>query len=153
MKNLTVIAEGIALEAHDGQLYGTRNYVDAHVEPVADLIARLGYGEQYQLTGWLHDVLEDSDFTTADLLERSIPQNVVDAVELLTRKSDQNHKVYLNRIAMNGLAVVGKFADSSINFSNTVLNTHEADEVKVREMLAKYAGNLAFLFPLLPSPE
>lgn len=152
MNELLTLSENIAREAHAGQMYDVRDYVDAHVAPVAGLIAMMGYGEDYQMVGWLHDVPEDSNISVEELKKRGIPNPVADAVELL-RKKGESHEVYLGQIATNSLAIVGKYADSSINLANTILNATEIDPLKRKRWFNTYSGNTAFLFPLLPTIE
>src|SRR3990167_6717875 len=115
MSELLELSERIARDAHTGQLYDVRDYVDAHVAKVAGMIARLGYGEEYQATGWLHDVPEDSNISIDELLQRGVPLKVTRAVELLTKRGDL-HEKYLRLIATDDLAIVAKYADSSLNF-------------------------------------
>jgi (p)ppGpp synthase/HD superfamily hydrolase len=151
MKQLEV-AQAIAREAHEGQTYGDgHDYIEAHVEPIATMIAKLGYDESFQATGWLHDVVEDSDMTAEILLHRGIEPAVVDAVSLLTKRPGVPHGLYLTRISHNRLAAVAKFADSSHNYANTLLVPYGNQE-KYRERVATYVGNIVFLREFLPMP-
>lgn len=152
MHSLLELSETIAREAHAGQLYGTRDYVDAHVAPIAHLITKMGYSEDFQAVGWLHDVPEDSSITIYDLLERGVPDSIVTPVDLLTKKGEA-HEVYLGRIATNPLAVVGKYADSSINLASTISNAAHIDTPRFRRWINTYTANLAFLLPLLPPTD
>ena len=153
MSNLITTVESIAREAHAGQLYGDRDYVEAHVVPVVGTIARLGYDEEYQATGWLHDVLEDNkQFTSEVLICRGVPLRVVTAAELLTKRGEP-HEVYLGKIATDELATVAKYADSSVNLANTVLRASEIDDARFRRWMTTYSGNIAYLLPRLPYIE
>lgn len=152
MRETLEIARSIAVTAHQGQLYGDgSDYIEGHVRPIAELIAKMGYGEDFQATGWLHDVIEDSDTTAQDLATEGIPLHIVSAVELLTKKPNQNSQLYLDGIAKNNLAIVAKFADSSINYANTVRRPAEIDEERFNRWTEKYAGNIAFLLPKMPA--
>lgn len=152
MNNLLKRAETIARTAHGGQLYGSRDYMEAHILPVTDIIRRLGYGEKAQATGLLHDTIEDSEITAEDLIAQDIPTDVVYAIELLSKKDGQDHASYLAKIVTNRYATVGKFADSSANFSSTMLLSPDLDPKYVRDWGIEYAGNLAFLLSHLPEP-
>ena len=153
MSNLLTTVESIAREAHAGQLYGDRDYIEAHVAPVVGIIARLGYGEDYQAVGWLHDVLEDNkQFTSEVLIQRDVPLRVVTATELLT-KCGEPHEVYLGKISTNNLATVAKYADSSVNLANTVMRASEIGSARFRRGIATYSGNIAYLLPKLPTVE
>lgn len=150
MTNVLAIAETVARNAHVGQLYGSRNYVSAHIVPVVSAIRRLGYGETCQATGWLHDTLEDTKIT-AELLSRyGLPEQVVSAVQALTIDARENRRVYLQRLLSNPIAIVVKFADSSVNLANTVLNSPNMSEADFRRLVHKYTANIAVLQPRLP---
>lgn len=145
-------SESIAREAHAGQLYGDRDYIEAHVAPVVGMIARLGYGDEYQATGWLHDVFEDSGITPEDALQRGIPRRIVTAAELLTKDETDSHETYLDNIATDSLAVVVKFADSSLNYVSSVLYPENFTPETFQRYVTKYAHNIAYLNHLLPKP-
>jgi (p)ppGpp synthase/HD superfamily hydrolase len=153
MSNFLERAEQIAREAHMGQFYGDRDYVEAHILPVTTIIRRLGYGTKFQAAGWLHDTIEDTDITADQLINEGIPTDVVYAVELLSKKEGENHSDYLAKIITSRYATVGKFADSSANFSSTMLLSPTLEDKHVREWGLEYADNLAFLLPHLPDPS
>jgi (p)ppGpp synthase/HD superfamily hydrolase len=73
-------ARELAYRAHAGQLYGARPYRD-HLEEVAALLAP--YGETAVTVGYLHDVLEDTAVTAAEL-EHLFGAFVTRCVRLLT---------------------------------------------------------------------
>lgn len=153
MSDFLNTVESTAREAHAGQLYDVRDYIEAHVAPVVGVIAQLGYGEDYQAVGWLHDVLEDNEqFTSEVLIQRGVPLRVVTAAELLT-KCGEPHEVYLGKIATNKLATVAKYADSSVNLANTVIRASEIDNIRFKRWMATYSGNIAYLLPKLPPVE
>lgn len=153
MSDFLKIAEEIAREAHKDQRYGEKSYVDGHLLPVTSIIDRLQYGRKYQATGWLHDTVEDTNITLNQLISEGIPEDVVYAVGLLTKKEDVNHTEYLAKIITNRYATVGKFADSSANFSTTMLLTPKSGEDGYRMARAfRYVRNLAYLEPHLPDP-
>ena len=69
-----LVGEALALasEAHAGQVRngsGGRPYIE-HPIAVADLLERHGFGEELLAAALLHDVVEDSDTTVAELRER-----------------------------------------------------------------------------------
>ncbi|MEH3155417.1 MAG: hypothetical protein PGN29_08720 [Gordonia paraffinivorans] len=63
----------------------------------------------------LHDVIEDSEFTAADLLERGIPQPVIDVVHKVTRRDDQSPDDYYAEISQDPDATAVKLADLGEN--------------------------------------
>jgi predicted HD phosphohydrolase len=143
-------AEAIARQAHQGQKYGARDYVEAHVSQVAAITARLGYGDLYVAAAWLHDVLEDTDTSRHDLEDAGIPENVLAAVDALTKRDGENHTGYLARVVGNPIAVAVKYADSAANFGSTVLLSPYLGVEEFRDWSRRYAANLAHLLPLLP---
>jgi (p)ppGpp synthase/HD superfamily hydrolase len=145
------IAQSIAIEAHAGQRYDQRDYIEAHVAPIAGMVARMGYDKDYQSAAWLHDVVEDSPFTNQDLTDRGVPLHVVHAVDLLTKRPGVPHEQYMAAIASDPLATVVKFADSSLNYANTIFYGDPVT-ARFRKRVATYSGNIAFLQPLLPPP-
>ena len=67
---------------------------------------------------FLHDVLEDTDSTKEDLEAGGIPQEVIEAVEALTRdKGNETHVQYIERVADNEIARKVKVADLNDNLA------------------------------------
>lgn len=73
-------------------------------------------------TAVLHDVVEDTDWSTDDLHNRGVDPLVCEAVEVLTRRSGETYMGHIDRIrAEPGLAGdtarVVKVADLKVNFA------------------------------------
>ena len=105
-----LLAEDIAREAHAGQIEeSTGDSYIKHVERVVDLVE----GEDAKTVAWLHDVIEGSGTTAAELIARGMPPRIVHAVELLTRQSSQPYVAYIEEIRASGdlLAIAVKLAD------------------------------------------
>ena len=64
---------------------------------------------------WLHDVVEDSDITAKDLLAAGMLPEIVEVVELLTRRDDVPDAEYYERIRQNPIARAVKLADIADN--------------------------------------
>ena len=88
----------IALEAHEGQKDLDGNPVILH--PMA--VALAGRNRQEQIAGLLHDVVEDTDFTFDDLLQRGVDESIVDTLRLLTHSKDMTYEEYVKRIVTSG---------------------------------------------------
>ena len=93
---------------------------------------------EYIATGWLHDVVEDCNVTEENLINSFLQFaqedknktretlfvntskwfNVIDAVELLSKKEGQNYISYLKGIKDNQLAKLVKLADLKHNMSD-----------------------------------
>src|SRR4051812_16247682 len=100
--NLVSRAAELARIAHAGQFRrdGVTPYI-RHPEAVASRVAGDPIAEA---VAWLHDVLEDTDFTVEDLRERRMPAEVIAGVILLTKKGDLGYERYLSRIKADPLA-------------------------------------------------
>lgn len=104
-------ADDIARRAHLGQVDKLGRPYIAHPRRVA---GRVGTAEA-KAAALLHDVIEDSPITAADLLAEGIPQSVVDCVILLTRRDDVPEADYYRAIDVHPLARVVKLADLADN--------------------------------------
>lgn len=103
------IARRIATEAHAGQIDKAGSpYID-HPRRVAARLTDL----RAQAVAWLHDVIEDTDVTPDDLRGAGIDDDVIAAVQLLTRTGDDG--AYYARIAADPLAREVKLADIADN--------------------------------------
>ncbi|MFD0839386.1 hypothetical protein ACFQ01_09195 [Williamsia serinedens] len=60
-------------------------------------------------------MIEDSEFTAADLLDRGIPQSVIDVVHKVTRRGDQSPDDYYAEISRDPDAKAVKLADLGEN--------------------------------------
>lgn len=106
-------------KAHAGQTDKAGNPYWQH--PVS-VMRRLGPDASWQerQVALLHDVIEDTDHTAADLLALGYPPEVVDAVQLLSRPQGENRPTYMNWIRSiaasgNRLAIRVKIADNEDN--------------------------------------
>ena len=97
------------------------------------------------LIALLHDVLEDTPTTVADLYNLDYPKRVIEAVELLTKREGDSYVEFIDRIIASGSkrAILVKLADIT---HNTAADRLEAldDATKVR-LLKKYQPAYAAL--------
>lgn len=105
------IALAIAKKAHAGQV--DKAGVDYIQHPL--YVASQVKTEQEKAVALLHDVIEDSDVTVDDLLVSGLSNEVVTAVQILTKKKGQNYQEYLEKVKSNNLARVVKLADLKHN--------------------------------------
>ncbi len=92
----------IAVAAHNGQKcpYGEQ-YI---LHPLR--VMGSGVNECEQIVGVLHDVVEDTSIILDDLAAAGLSEEVVKAVELLTRSENQSYDDYIENIARCGIRVV-----------------------------------------------
>lgn len=70
---------------------------------------------QHAVAAWLHDVVEDSDTVLADL---DFSDEVVLAVDALTRRKSEPYRDYMRRCAGNEIASVVKRHDLQSNINS-----------------------------------
>ncbi len=86
---LEEIAWGIAATAHEGQRYGGGPYI-VHLELVVGVLREFNEERETMLAaGWLHDVLEDTDTSPADLC-RTVGVEVTALVKGVTNEGGKN---------------------------------------------------------------
>ena len=131
------IALAIARKAHAGQV--DKAGVDYIQHPL--YVASQVKTEQEKAVALLHDVLEDSDITASDLLAYGLSNEVVTAVQTLTKKKGQSYQDYLEKVKSNNLARVVKLADlkhnSDLSRLKTVSNT-DYERVKKYKNAIRY---------------
>ena len=81
----------------------------------------------------LHDVVEDSDITCQDLA-KCFPYDIINAVNLLTRRENEMYSDYIRRIKKNPIATKVKLADLAHNMDKTRC----IDNPLKSELLEKY---------------
>lgn len=109
------IALEIAIKAHAGQ---TDRDGEAYIlHPLT--VGLMGRTDEERMGGFLHDVLEDSDYTANDLLEAGIPQSVVNALLLLTHDKSTPYYDYVQRVidSHNPIALRVKYNDLTHNYA------------------------------------
>lgn len=136
LQNLLNKAIQIATEVHAGQVdKGGKPYIEHplrvmnNVDPV-----------EAKIVGVLHDVIEDSsNLTVEDLTQLGFPQNIVEAVDAITKRPGEKYNLYLQRVMSNQLALTVKIADMTDNLDLTrIPNPTEKDY----QRLKKYQKNI-----------
>lgn len=67
--------------------------------------------ESEQITAVLHDVLEDTDVTAADLRQQGFRDDIIDALQCLTKREGERYEAFISRVLTNPLASRVKIAD------------------------------------------
>lgn len=124
-------ARRVAHAAHEGQLDKSGNPYIGHPAYVA---AHVSTPEQ-QCVAWLHDVVEDTATTLDDLREAGMPEPVVRAVGILTRRPEEDYFAYIERVGADPLARAVKLADLWHNMDLSRLPSVGPRDL---ERLAKY---------------
>jgi (p)ppGpp synthase/HD superfamily hydrolase len=87
------------------------------------------------MTAVLHDVLEDTDWTKDDLAESGVEVTVLEAVETLTRRPDEEHEDFVARICATS-GVIGLTAQR-VKLADLSVNLARADSNEERERLER----------------
>jgi (p)ppGpp synthase/HD superfamily hydrolase len=113
-----------ATRAHAGQVDKRGRAYLQHVTEVAHAVSL--HGAHAIATALLHDVLEDTQDTDLS----PYPNEVREAVEVITRQEGETYATYIERIARTPLARVVKLADLHLNHAT-------APEERLRERYAR----------------
>lgn len=116
-------ASELSRDYHKNQRYGFESYFEAHILKVVDkLISVLGITNiDAVVVAYLHDIVEDTDMTLYDLLVvHRFSQDIVDAVDAITKQPNETRKQYLVRCKQNNIAHKVKIADTLANLDASV---------------------------------
>jgi len=113
------IARAIAVVAHRWQKYGGRDYFNAHVKPVAELVMAMSMGDEDSIAAaYLHDVLEDTDLTWAGLMKAGVSNRVANIVVELTKREGEIYRDYIKRVKSGSIEARRiKLADLTVNIA------------------------------------
>lgn len=134
-------AHDLAKRAHDGQKDKAGNRYFDHPARVAAAVSTHGY--DFEGAAYLHDTVEDTHITLDTLRAIRIPEDVVRAVDALTRRDGEPPEDYYQRVAVNLIARVVKRADIADNSDPQRLAL--LDEATQNRLRAKYTKALRLL--------
>ena len=81
--------------------------------PIHVMLNVKGYNEK--IVALLHDIVEDTDVTVSDLKNLKFSKEVIEAVDVITKKKDQEYFSYLKLIKDNSIAKKVKIEDLKHN--------------------------------------
>ncbi len=132
---VSATAYNIALQAHSGQHDKVGAPYITHPVRVAALLAQRGWPDEVVAAGYLHDVVEDTDWSATSLREAGIPAETVRLVVAMTRLAGQDPDEYYSGLVAAGTAAVAiKEADID---DNTDPARTSLLEPEVRERLSR----------------
>lgn len=109
MKNLLAKAIALASEKHLGQFdKGGKPYI---LHPIKVMHYVKTDDMEIMAIAVMHDVVEDTDITFADLISMGFTDRVISALRLLTKMPGQSHREYVDGIKTNTDAIRVKLAD------------------------------------------
>ena len=98
--------------------------------------------EESTTVALLHDVVEDTDYTLEDLKAMGFPNNVIDALALMTHDPRVPYMEYVKAISANPLATKVKLADLR---HNSDLSRLDSVDEKALSRVKKYAAAIELL--------
>ncbi len=98
--------------------------------------------EETTIVALLHDLLEDTDYTVADLAEMGFDKSVTDAIALMTHAEGVDYMDYVRAIKENPIAKAVKLADLR---HNSDLSRLDVVDEKALRRVEKYAKAIALL--------
>jgi (p)ppGpp synthase/HD superfamily hydrolase len=104
-------AIGIAVAAHRGQ---RDRYGPPYILHPLRVMGRVESAVE-KIVAVLHDVPEDTQWTLADLKREGFPEEVLEALDCLTKRAGEPYQELVNRAAGNPLARRVKLADLEDN--------------------------------------
>lgn len=129
----------VARRAHEGQLdKGGRPYIGHPLRVMGSL-----RDEHERMAAVLHDVVEDTAVTLADLKAAGCPEEVLAAVAAISKQPGEDQTAYLTRVAANPIARAVKRADIADNMSPDRLS--RLDTATQERLRAKYESALRVL--------
>jgi (p)ppGpp synthase/HD superfamily hydrolase len=137
-KDLPAVALALATKAHNGQVDKQgRDYLTHHLIPIAEMLRP--FGESAYMAGILHDILEDTRTTVADLRAAGIPEVVIDAVISVTRIDGETYDALIDRAAAHFLGCLVKLVDNWKNLTENE-NLARTDPTSAARLRIRYEG-------------
>jgi (p)ppGpp synthase/HD superfamily hydrolase len=126
----------VARRAHEGQLDKSgRPYISHPLRVMGAL-----RDEHERMAAVLHDVVEDTTVTLADLTAAGCPEPVLTALAAVSKQPGEDQESYLARVAANPIALAVKRADIADNLSPDRLE--RLDRETQERLRAKYTSAL-----------
>lgn len=101
--------------------------------------------ETSTLVALMHDLVEDTDVTFEDLSSMGFPEEVVEAIKLLTHDKSIDYLDYVEKISKNSLARKVKIADLEHNMDPSRLSEEQKNSPKRKAKYEMYVKSLELL--------
>ncbi|MEM1078970.1 MAG: HD domain-containing protein [Pseudomonadota bacterium] len=138
MEDLLGKAFATAFRAHEGHVDKSGEVYATHLVRVAAMVD----GDTARAVALLHDTVEDTNLTEADI-RSEFPPEIAEAVMALTKRADEPLEDYIARVAENPLARRVKIADITDNSAPSRM-AKLPSEMQAR-LKIKYSKALALL--------
>lgn len=105
--------------------------------------------EKCRIVAILHDILEDTIITISDLRELGFSEDIIDALDCLSRRENETYKEFIKRVGTNDIAIYVKLADLQNNLDiSRIPNPTEQDHKR----MIKYKKYCGYLLSLIDRP-
>ncbi|MDF2503868.1 GTP pyrophosphokinase [Clostridium sp.] len=122
----------LATQAHKGQVDKAGvNYI---LHPLRVMLKCKTLEEK--IVAILHDTKEDTYVTDKDLLASGFDSEIIDAVDAITRRDNENYFNFIGRCKQNYIARIVKLADLEDNMDLTRISNYTKKDI---DRLKKYA--------------
>jgi (p)ppGpp synthase/HD superfamily hydrolase len=129
-EELLALAKRIALTAHEGQVDKAGAPYWHHPAFVADHVT----SPEAKVVAWLHDVVEDTEWSLDDLRTEGIWPEIVEGVDAITKRAGEAYECYLDRVKANPFALAVKLADLTHNMDlSRIANPTEKDFARIEK--------------------
>ena len=126
----------LAAHAHRGQIYPSPDGEQFILHPLRVML-RLD-SEVERIVAVLHDIVEDTTYTLADLRNAGYQDHVLAALERLTRRDDEAYDAYIDRVTEHPLARRVKLADIAENLANNRRLHALRPDLRTQERIERY---------------
>lgn len=124
--NYVTLAYEIAKEAHKGQIDKAGVEYILHPKTVAGMMNC----DNEKAVAYLHDVIEDTSVTLEMLKDEGFSDEVLNAIDAITKRNGEKYDDYLQRVANNPLAIKVKLVDMTHNSDLTRFDNHTDEDFK-----------------------
>lgn len=124
------VAISIALKAHKGQVDKGGNPYILHPLAVMNRVETI----EEKIAAVLHDVVEDTEVTIDQLREPGFTEEILEAINLLTRAKEDSYEEFIEKTLMNRIARNVKIADIKENMNlSRIQDPSEQDYMRLEK--------------------
>lgn len=137
LKHWIELAKKVATAAHENQ---TRRNGEPYITHPARIVGRVE--DRLKPIAWLHDVVENTNITIANLRSIGFPDYVLDAVDLLTHRKIDSNEVYWKKLLTNKDAVTVKLEDIRDNLASNPSDYARQKYARALALFKQYGYNV-----------
>jgi (p)ppGpp synthase/HD superfamily hydrolase len=147
--DLLELAVEIAVEGHKEQ---KDRYGEPYILHPMRVMMKMNTREE-KIAAVLHDIIENTKMTLEDLRKRGFPENIVTAIDCLSKREGEQYEAYIERTRSNPLALRVKIADLEDNMDLRRIKQMTLKDVDRLSRYRKYWEELINDLTPNPSPK